>query len=524
PAYTVDYHIQDSYSIRHTSDLFGLDFYPLHGQPADDLSIIGNMQKTMTDSLGKMGQWPVVQAHNIRNYGTLDALRGPTTEEMRNMTWQYLAEGAKGILFYSLFDLKRDASGASYESLLENTKQVAKEVELMAPVILSEEAIPAITHSTADGLKMMVKSYNDHVYIFAVNNSETAQQVTFTSEQFDNDAVRVWNENRNVTWVDGQFTDTFEPLAVHIYEIGTGAGIVEPTLAQWANGSELSISQVAQSSVQLSWPDAWNAESYRIYKDGELIEEVTAETSTYRVAELNSNTQYTFTVKAVNSLGYENAGLAKVIRTTSYSGGSYTPVLPDNTDLQQLNEEEVEASASHFTDIQSHWAQSAIKRLYREQLINGYPDGQFKPERFVTRAEFIVMLMNVLKLDVSVSELNFTDERQIAEWARTAIGKAISAGIVSGYPDGSFHPNQTMTRVEMIEILARALQLQVNTETVLPFVDLDQIPSWAIQAVQSVYQQGLIQGKTGGFLAPLDTLTRAEAAVILTRILDWQSE
>ncbi|QNK58882.1 hypothetical protein [Paenibacillus sp. PAMC21692] len=44
---------------------------------------------------------------------------------------------------------------------------------------------------------MMVKSYNDHVYIFAVNNSETTQQVTFTSEQFDNDAVRVWNENRN---------------------------------------------------------------------------------------------------------------------------------------------------------------------------------------------------------------------------------------------------------------------------------------------------------------------------------------
>ncbi|GBG07392.1 hypothetical protein PAT3040_01942 [Paenibacillus agaridevorans] len=58
-----------------------------------------------------------------------------------------------------------------------------------APVILSEEAMPAITHSTADSLRMMVKSYNDHVYIFAVNNSETTQQVTFTSEQFDNDAV-----------------------------------------------------------------------------------------------------------------------------------------------------------------------------------------------------------------------------------------------------------------------------------------------------------------------------------------------
>ncbi|MEF2245232.1 hypothetical protein [Paenibacillus sp. IITD108] len=229
PAYVVDFRKPDPFTIHHTTDIFGFDLYPVYGKTTDDLSAVGSMQKEITADLLKKGQWAVVQAHNLGNYEPeWGAVRPPTKQEMQNMSWQYITEGAKGILFYSLFDLKQDASGKTYGELLDNVKAVAQELKNMSPVILSEAQAPQVSYPAQNWLHVMTKNYNGNTYVIAVNNSTQSRQAAFTAPDISGSPIHVWNEGRSLSWSGNQFSDTFAPLSVHIYEIGTGNPIPIP--------------------------------------------------------------------------------------------------------------------------------------------------------------------------------------------------------------------------------------------------------------------------------------------------------
>ena len=93
------------------------------------------------------------------------------------------------------------------------------------------------------------------------------------------------------------------------------------------------------------------------------------------------------------------------------------------------------------------------------KLVSGYPDGTFKPNAAITRAEFTVILANALKLEGAGSAAAFTDEAKIGGWAKQAIANAVEAGIMSGYADGSIRPNARITRAEAVTLLVRILEL-----------------------------------------------------------------
>ncbi|MBU5443345.1 chitobiase/beta-hexosaminidase C-terminal domain-containing protein [Paenibacillus sp. MSJ-34] len=173
-----------------------------------------------------------------------------------------------------------------------------------------------------------------------------------------------------------------------------------------------------------------------------------------------------------------------------------------------------------ITDIAGHWAESYIKRAAAKGIVSGYPDGTFKPDHPVTRAEFTVMLAGALKLEGQGAALTFTDHEQIGEWARQAVAQAVQAGIVDGYNDGSFRPNAQITRVEMAAMIARALQLQLNANASTGFADDEAIPQWAKGAVEAIRKLGIVDGRGGNRFVPNETATRAEATVILLRLLD----
>lgn len=216
PAYIVDYNVPSPDLFMRTSDIFGMDRYVVKGLNTDPISEPGAYQKAAKESLWFRGQWPVVQAHNLENYGQ-GGLRPPTLQEIRNMSWQYITEGATGIMFYSLFDIQSDASGAPYAELLNRVKQVAQEVEEQVPVLLSVEEAPSVSTNGGEWLNWMVKQYDGKTYIFAVNNGKTNQSASFTVP--DALSVKVVKENRSLSLTGNTFSDAFAPLEVHIYEI-----------------------------------------------------------------------------------------------------------------------------------------------------------------------------------------------------------------------------------------------------------------------------------------------------------------
>ncbi|WP_254790368.1 Ig-like domain repeat protein [Paenibacillus sp. OK003] len=172
-------------------------------------------------------------------------------------------------------------------------------------------------------------------------------------------------------------------------------------------------------------------------------------------------------------------------------------------------------------DITGHWAEVNIQKAIALGIINGYTDGTFKPNTTVTRAEFAVMLMNALKpqFQSEGAALTFTDEPQIAAWAREAVAQAVTAGIITGYQDGAFHPNDPITRAEMAVMLAKSSGKLIEGSATTRFADDKAIVAWARGSILSVQQSGLMQGKGNNHFAPQDNTTRAEAVTVLINSL-----
>ncbi|MFC3800875.1 InlB B-repeat-containing protein [Cohnella sp. GCM10012308] len=173
-----------------------------------------------------------------------------------------------------------------------------------------------------------------------------------------------------------------------------------------------------------------------------------------------------------------------------------------------------------FSDISGHWAASNIQLAVSRGFVSGYPDGTFKPNRTVTRAEFAVMLANSLKLEVEGARLTFSDAAKIPSWAREAIAQAVKADIITGYEDGTFRPNATITRAEMASMIARALQLSPDANASTDFADDHLIPSWVKGAASAVQKLGIMEGSNANRFNPKAEATRAEAVTVLMRMLE----
>ncbi|WP_168735883.1 S-layer homology domain-containing protein [Cohnella fermenti] len=175
-----------------------------------------------------------------------------------------------------------------------------------------------------------------------------------------------------------------------------------------------------------------------------------------------------------------------------------------------------------FSDIDGHWASAGIRQAVSLGIVKGYPDGTFKPNAAVTRAEFTVMLMQALKPQQNGEELTFADAAAIKAWARQAVAQAVQAGLVTGYEDGTFRPDDDITRVEMAAVLAKALKLVPEADAGTGYADDREIPAWAKGTVAAVQEAGLIVGKNGNTFDPVGKTTRAEAVTVLLRMLQQQ--
>jgi len=167
-------------------------------------------------------------------------------------------------------------------------------------------------------------------------------------------------------------------------------------------------------------------------------------------------------------------------------------------------------------DIANHWGKDSIVKLMQAGVIVGYPDGSFQPEKSVSRAEFTVMLVKALKLESKQGGLSFKDTA--AHWAKDSINAAAAHGIISGYDQNSFGPDDQIIREQAAIIIARATKLQAGDQA-LSFSDAQQISPWALSGVAAAVGKSYLSGYPDNSFRPQGYTSRAEAAAIIAKLL-----
>ena len=173
-----------------------------------------------------------------------------------------------------------------------------------------------------------------------------------------------------------------------------------------------------------------------------------------------------------------------------------------------------------LSDIGGNWAQAFIERLITANMISGFPDGTFKPNDFLTRVQYASLLAKAFDLTPRFPATNFVDV-PASFWGREAIMKANQAGFLVGFPGLKFMPNQNLTRVEAIVSLMNGLQLSGGNLSSLNFyIDRKQIPYYADAAVATATDKKIVVNfPERTRLLPLKSITRAEISALIYQTL-----
>jgi amidase len=167
-----------------------------------------------------------------------------------------------------------------------------------------------------------------------------------------------------------------------------------------------------------------------------------------------------------------------------------------------------------FTDITNHWAKENINLLSSKGLLIGYPDGTFRPDKGLTRAEALKVIMTYLGEEGQAS--SFKDV-PTTHWANQYIGKATQLGIINGYVDGTFRPDKKISRGELAALITRAFSLKGKGTT--SFKDLNS-SAWYYEYVDALVANKIVIGYADQTFKANKESTRAEYATIIVRLLE----
>ena len=177
-----------------------------------------------------------------------------------------------------------------------------------------------------------------------------------------------------------------------------------------------------------------------------------------------------------------------------------------------------------FTDIDDYWAADYVDFLYNADITTGYSDGTFRPNQNISRAQFAVMLYRYLKLDANKYEsvsLPFADLGQIPAYALPAAKALYSEGIITGSEKNGklyFNPDSSLTRAQAAAMIGRT-QAKGYAEVELTFTDNGKIPAYAAPYIRTMTAQGVISGYSDGSFKPNNNITRGQMAKILYNLM-----
>jgi hypothetical protein len=219
---------------------------------------------------------------------------------------------------------------------------------------------------------------------------------------------------------------------------------------------------------------------------------------------------YRFTDGKWQSLGGEVDSLRQTVSVTRDSLSIYTVIADANANTG--------GKPVITSDITGHWAEAAIKELIARNAMSGYPDGTFKPDNSISRAEFATILVKAFNLK---SEGNKVFSDTASHWAREYIATAYACGIIAGYSPNTFGPDDQITREQMAAMIVRAIDLPQAPQTGVDinFSDAADISDWADSAVKSVVVHKIMSGYPDNTFKPGGNASRAEAATVIVNAL-----
>ncbi|QGQ93490.1 peptidase S8 [Paenibacillus psychroresistens] len=227
-----------------------------------------------------------------------------------------------------------------------------------------------------------------------------------------------------------------------------------------------------------------------------------------------------YVLKTINNS--ENTADSTKINLDTYllPGKYYIELKVDESFQNQLYHIKMEASPvlAGFADISKHWAKDSIVKLANLNLINGYGNYRFLPDQTITRAEAVSILNKAFSWK-NQSTSTFKDVLA-TDWYNQAIVNASKENVASGYPDGSFKPNQELNRMEMAALLSRTQGKQSVDTSISSFSDIDKT-YWGADILGEMKTKGWILGFKDGSFQPDRLATRAEFAQLLVKIMNY---
>ncbi|CAK4843192.1 unnamed protein product [Aphanomyces euteiches] len=175
------------------------------------------------------------------------------------------------------------------------------------------------------------------------------------------------------------------------------------------------------------------------------------------------------------------------------------PNTPEQSPVREIESKVAEAKNStvkvELADTKGHWAEKTIDTFVKLHVIEGYGQGKFNPDGNITRAEFAAVITRVFDISGANGSVVLSDVG--SHWAKGAIEQLARAGVIGGYGDGTFKPDKTISREEMVVILSRILSLDKDAA-----------------------EAGIISGKNNGAFSPHEKATRAEALTVILNALN----
>ena len=182
-----------------------------------------------------------------------------------------------------------------------------------------------------------------------------------------------------------------------------------------------------------------------------------------------------------------------------------------------------------FIDVSSEqWFAPYVWQLAEQRIVSGISKYSFQPSSLITRAAFVTILGRMCHAEpMTPTEERFSDV-PVQEWYAPYVEWASEAGIVNGYSDGSFRPNQSVSREQMAAMLFRFMEYEgyeaVESGEAEAFRDEAEISDYALEAVRRIRAEGIINGRENQCFDPTGTATRAEACAVACRLLEKTKE
>ena len=430
----------------------------------------------------------------------------------------------------------------------------------VSKILCAVLAFFTLVTAAAYAAEYSVSIKNNYVSYVEQNGERIAKQIKIDGNLSHNTVEKVfgymYDSNKKLVDIvdaesdeNGDFTLTFTPgenvsdgmaeikvnslncvneasVSVDISNMGTEAAIESFSI----NGKGAEISGGEIKIVMDNWTDLRSlspkftlSQGAELYLNGE--KQISGESKvdftknvSYKIVSEDLKTEAEYSVGVKNPKESQTSGGGK---SSGGGGGGGASVFAPTKPVE--NKPDTKDDEKTFYDLDGfEWAKDYINSLSSKKVINGFGDGTFKPGNKVTREEFVKMLVVALNLKGDI-KLGFNDVDS-THWAYEYIKKAVSAGVVNGISDTEFGINTAISRQDMAVMAYRAAKKVGKLNNIEPdknnFSDESDIADYAKDAIAYMKSAGIINGVGENMFNPLGTATRAETAVVISKIID----